>query len=243
MKTQPIPVHSIIVPDTHRKVNPKVVDDLVESIKRVGLLSPIVVQAFEGDAPDVLIAGLHRLEAAKRLDWGSIDGYCLYISDAEARMREITENLHRSELSALERAEQIEEWRVLSETGAKGGQVGSPGGDQSKQERGVKKAAKTLGVTPQAVRRAEKIARIVPAAKAAVRDAGLDDNQSKLLKIAAADPEDQVKIVHQIIEKKQKPPQSQHERQLARLYDAWIAADPAVRREFLSLINAALVAA
>jgi len=41
-------------------------------------------------------------------------------------MREITENLHRSELTALERSEQIEEWRVLCEQEAKVLQLGTP---------------------------------------------------------------------------------------------------------------------
>src|SRR6516162_8159059 len=120
MKIEQVIVSTVVVPDGHRDVDPAVVDGLVESIKRVGLLSPILVRVSEDDnVPDILIAGRHRLEAAKRLGWDLIDGYCFAVDDAEARMREITENLHRSELTALERSEQIEEWRMLCEDQAK----------------------------------------------------------------------------------------------------------------------------
>jgi hypothetical protein len=74
-------------------------------------------------------------------------------------MREITENLHRSDLTALERSEQIEEWRILCEQNAKGGISPHP------SERGVKKAARELKRDPKEIRDAEKIAKITPEAK------------------------------------------------------------------------------
>jgi ParB family chromosome partitioning protein len=193
-------IDGIIVPESHRAVVPAAVDRLAESMKRVGLLSPILVRSSEKEGePATLIAGRHRLEAAKKLGWGSINGYCLYVSEAEARMRQITENLHRSDLTKLERAEQIEEWRVLCEEQAKVTQLASPGGKQ-KKERGTRKAAKALGVSQKDVQRAGKIAKITPAAKKAAKDAGIDDNQSKLLKVAAADPEKQAATVRQLAE-------------------------------------------
>ena len=44
------------------------VDELAKSISEVGLLNPITV-----DPNHTLIAGLHRLEAAKRLGWTEIE--------------------------------------------------------------------------------------------------------------------------------------------------------------------------
>ena len=59
---------AIIVPESHRAVDPAVVDSLAESMKRVGLLCPILVRASKDEnAPAVLIAGRHQLEAAKKL--------------------------------------------------------------------------------------------------------------------------------------------------------------------------------
>jgi len=195
MKVERIPVQAIAVPDGHREINPAAVDNLVASMGRsdVGLLNPILVRVFTGSNEMRLVAGRHRLEAAKRLGWDFINAFYLNVGDAEARMRTIAENLHRSELTALERSEQIEEWRVLCEQNPNA-QVGHSGG---KPQRGVSQTAKDLGVSRQEVERAEKIAKITPAAKEAAKEAGIDDNQSKLLKVAAAEPEKQVEAVKQ----------------------------------------------
>lgn len=75
-------------------------------------------------------------------------------------MWEIAENLHRSELTKLQRAEQIEEWRGLVL------QLATP---SQPAERGVRKTAEALGVDPAEVVRAEKIASITPEAKEAAR--------------------------------------------------------------------------
>jgi ParB family chromosome partitioning protein len=201
MKIERVLVQAITVSVGHRKVDPAIVDSLAESIGRLGLLSPILVRVFkEEDEMVHLIAGRHRLEAAKRLGWNLIDAFCFTGDDAEARMREIAENLHRSELTVLERSEQIEEWRVLAEEADKGKpQVGvNLGGRPS---RGKKTTATELGVSEQAVERAEKIASITPAAKDAAKEAGIDDNQSKLLKVAAAEPEKQVEAVKEAAKK------------------------------------------
>ena len=43
-----------------------------------------------------------------------IRAYVMKASDIDGRLLEISDNLHRAELSALERAEQIDEWRALT---------------------------------------------------------------------------------------------------------------------------------
>ena len=195
MKIERVLVQAITVSLGHRKVDPAIVD----SLKRLGMLSPIIVRVITEDNIH-LIAGRHRLEAAKRLGWGMIDAYCFTGDDTEARMREIAENLHRSELTALERAEQIEEWRTLCEDQAKVVQLVHPGGRQP-TDHGVSRAARELGVSRPEIKRAEKIASMTPAAKEAAKEAGIDDNQSKLLKVAAAEPEKQVAAVEQAAKK------------------------------------------
>jgi hypothetical protein len=52
-------------------------------------------------------------------------------------------------------------------------------------EGGTRAAARTVNITEVEARRAEKIAAIVPEAQEAAVEAGLDDNQSALLRIAA----------------------------------------------------------
>src|SRR5262245_22193231 len=65
-KIETIPLDAIEIPDTHRSVNADIVKMLAESMKKVGLLSPILVrEPIKDGAPAILIAGRHRLEAAK----------------------------------------------------------------------------------------------------------------------------------------------------------------------------------
>jgi hypothetical protein len=59
-------------------------------------------------------------------------------------MWEIAENLHRAELTAVERAEHINEWRVLA---AKGAHDGHPSKNEQPHDVGVSATAKTLGVS------------------------------------------------------------------------------------------------
>ncbi|MEL7640737.1 MAG: hypothetical protein AAGU21_13930 [Solidesulfovibrio sp.] len=93
------------------------------------------------------------------------------------RLWEISENLHRAELSNVERSKLIEEWREL--TREKVRQVAAPDGGEQPKEQGFRKTAKELGVDERVVRRAHKIATMSPEAHEA-RESGLDDNQSIL---------------------------------------------------------------
>ena len=80
-----------------RRTNVDAVLRLAESIKQVGLLNPITI------APDnTLVAGLHRLEACKRLGWDSIPATAVeYADDLTRELAQIDENLVRDDLSEL----------------------------------------------------------------------------------------------------------------------------------------------
>jgi len=98
------------------------------------------------------------------------------------RLWEISENLHRAELTALERDKLVEEWREL--TCEKVFQVGTPPGGRQQKDIGVRKTSQELGMTPQEVHRAHKIATMAPEAHEVARELGLDSNQSALLEAA-----------------------------------------------------------
>lgn len=151
---------------------------LAESMARIGLQTPITVRD-DGEWP-VLVAGLHRLKAAERLGWEKIDAIYLEGDERDARLWEISENLHRADLSAVERAEHIDEWRRL--TVAKGAQVAPPSGGKQPGDRGHYKTAETLGVSRDTVRRAEAIASLPET----VRDQAREErwSQERLLDIA-----------------------------------------------------------
>jgi ParB-like chromosome segregation protein Spo0J len=184
-------IESVYVQDIHvgdrlRHINRDTVEALKKSISRIGLKVPISIRLISEVEGYALVAGLHRLQACCELDMAEVPVREETGTDADARMWEIAENLHRAELTVIERAEHIEEWRKL--TTDKGSQLATPvaGGTQP-EARGIKATARDLGVTVREVERAEKIAGIDAAAKTEAKALGLDDNQSALLK-AAAEP-------------------------------------------------------
>lgn len=74
MRTQKFPIAHIYVPVKRRAtLEPKKVDELAESILQKGQETPIQVRA-DGDRY-VLVEGLHRLEACRKLGEQTIIGY------------------------------------------------------------------------------------------------------------------------------------------------------------------------
>lgn len=112
MIIQKLKTLDIVVKERLRGVDSGKVERLKESIQRIGLIHPITVSG------GVLVAGLHRLTAHRELGIEEID--CHIIDDDELLQKEIEidENLHRKELTVLERGKMEaikkkneEEWR------------------------------------------------------------------------------------------------------------------------------------
>src|ERR1700758_5090812 len=105
----------------------------MESISRIGLKTPISVRSSAQGW--TLVAGRHRLAACIELGISEIPVVAETSSELEARLWEIAENLHRAELTVLERAEHISQWIRLRGESSEGepgdqaddklGQVGS----------------------------------------------------------------------------------------------------------------------
>lgn len=93
-------IETIKVPKGRRRVSEDRVDELAASIAQVGLLHSIVVTE-----ENRLIAGYHRLLACKKLEWSRIPVTIRELSEIDARLAEIDENLIREDLSPAERAE------------------------------------------------------------------------------------------------------------------------------------------
>jgi ParB-like chromosome segregation protein Spo0J len=199
-KVHDIAIDSIRVPDTLNKVNPENVERLVESIGMIGLRTPITIRPLESGPQ--LAVGLDRLEAAKILGWKTIPCVEIRGGPTIARLWVIAENLHRATLSALEDAELTAEWVELTEAlqpiSAQQKGPGRPESGKAKAARELPVKGKTEQARRKNIERKLKIAAIDPAVKDAVREAGLDDNPSKLLKISAeTTPEAQLAKVHE----------------------------------------------
>lgn len=97
-------------------------DQLAQTIKRQGLLNPVVVRprpSSDSDAePDAeyeyeLISGERRLRAVQRLGWETIEATVRDLTDEQALELTITENLQREDVSAIEEARGYE--RLIEE--------------------------------------------------------------------------------------------------------------------------------
>jgi ParB-like chromosome segregation protein Spo0J len=252
MKIEQAFVDGVEIGERLRPLNDATVERLVESMARLGQLQPITVYSPDNHRV-VLIAGHHRLEAARRLEWDEID--CVFVDgdEIDRQLREVAENLHRAELTALERDEHIAKWVELVDLKSaqfepKLKTATNPKG-AGRHSSGINAAARELGVERNAAQRAVKVASLSDEAKEAAREAHLDNNRSALLE-AASKPTvaEQVAAIHQRhtgrVVKLAKDPISDVEAlegQVAALMSAWNKASSDARQEFLARIDSPLM--
>lgn len=153
----------------HRPLDGAKVRALAESMKAIGLMTPISVRAVNDGERLELLAGNHRLSAAKLLGWEKIDASMFvdvqgdrdaqYLDDIDAQIWQIDENLMRSELTpaqeadCLKRRKELWEKRISAEVQPKIGR-GRPDGFAGDVERRTGKDKATVN---QSIRRAARI--------------------------------------------------------------------------------------
>jgi ParB-like chromosome segregation protein Spo0J len=183
----------IELPDTTRPYVPAEVTALKASIQAIGLQTPLTVVAREGRY--VLVTGRHRLEALRLLKAERIPVRIVDFDDVEARLWTISENLHRAELTEMQRAQQIAEFAALSQQKSEAEKAGQGAGDgisgqlaqkfgPGRPEGGISQVARDLNISRRDVRRSQAIAGLSEEVKQAAVEHGLDDNQSALLDAA-----------------------------------------------------------
>ena len=147
-----------------RVIAPGRVLALADSFKLIGLLQPISVRKV-GPVYEV-IAGGHRLEAAKTLEWTTIPAFVRDDNDLQAELALIDENLIRNELSPAERAIAVARRKKIYEAlhpetrpTSKGGEGRKKatrrqhGDDTGNAERFSKATAKATGASERSVQR------------------------------------------------------------------------------------------
>ena len=92
-----IQISEIKVNPGRREADPEGVQEMVDSILELGLLNPITV-----DQEHTLIAGLHRLEAAKLLGWSEIECTISSLEGLMAELAEVDENVVRKGIPPME---------------------------------------------------------------------------------------------------------------------------------------------
>lgn len=211
-----VPIASILIGPRMRVLDSSKVEELVDSIRKVGLLVPISVWIEKTSDPRTyLVAGHHRLEAIKNLGRNGIDAIVVDRKNfMECKLLEITENLHRAELTALERADHIAEWIRLTEQERKPSQHAtvSPTGGRGLTG-GIRAAARELGIDKDDAHRAVKVASLSEEAKETARVLGLDKNRSALLRAAQhTDPKGQIRTLKEASERYLNRPHTVHRR-------------------------------
>ena len=102
MEQVSIKIDEIKINPGRRQVDENAVKELAKSMNALNLLNPIIV-----DAGHTLLAGLHRIEAAKLLGWTEISALVGDFTELQAELVEIDENFVRSPLSDMQRNDML----------------------------------------------------------------------------------------------------------------------------------------
>ena len=115
-----VPVAAVVVGSRMRQLNEEKVLELMQSYEEIGVINPISL-----DEDLLLMAGFHRLEAARNLGWETIEAKIFSQEDLQRELIEIDENLIRNELCYVGEAEHIEKRELILESLGKRKQRGS----------------------------------------------------------------------------------------------------------------------
>ena len=97
-----VKICNIKINSGRREATTEAIEELAQSIAAVGLINPITL-----DKSNTLVAGLHRLKAAKLLGWTEIECNIINMNSFQAELAEIDENMIRTRLSRQELGEQF----------------------------------------------------------------------------------------------------------------------------------------
>lgn len=200
-----IPLALVDVPPRLRRVDPAWVAVLAAMIDRDGQLQ--AVEVVEAAGRYRLVYGNHRVEAMLSLGRDTIEADvwsdAAFRNSASERMRAVTENMVRRELTALDRALHLAEWQRLHEalhpTTARG-KWARAAADEAPAGKTANlavlgfaaEAAAAVGLSERAIRRAVQIARGLSDATVALLSLhSIADNQLELLALAEMDRDEQ----------------------------------------------------
>ena len=209
-----ININEIKVNSDRRKASADDIQKLADSIDEVGMMNPITV-----DADHNLIAGLHRLEAAKLLGWSEIECSVCELDELHAELAKIDENYIRANLTPLETSQLMFRRKEIYETlhpETKAGAAQGNGMKRSTEDDGLadklsakpksfaQGTAEKLGVDERTVRRQVKIAKdLTPEAQQIIEESGMKVTQQNLDKLSRLEPEQQKEAAEKLMSSEQ----------------------------------------
>ena len=190
-----VKISDIIIKPGRRDIQLRNVDELARSLQAVGLLNPITI-----DQDNTLIAGLHRLEAAKKLGWTEVECTINNITGLQAELAEIDENFVRANLSHRELGDLLLRRKELYEALHPETRQGQRNGQTVKNDNLTFLEAKSfsedtadkLGVSKRTVERlVQTAANLTPEAKKIIHDADEKITKGAALEISRLPPDQQ----------------------------------------------------
>jgi hypothetical protein len=202
-----LPTAQIFVRKDARKVDDANVSSLMGSIREIGILNPLRVR-LTGSVEDSgldsyeVIAGAHRLRAARKLGMETIPCVVVDDDDLRAELAMIDENLCRAELSPADRASQTARRKAIYEELHP---ETKHGGEPSRKdcdlpaERFTASTAAVIGRSERAVQLdAERGEKVTDEALGLIRGTALDTG-TYLDKLKRIDPTEQVETVQRAL--------------------------------------------
>lgn len=263
MQQSQVKVAEVIVRGRLRPVSDAGVESLIASITETGVMKDAIHVRKKKDGGLHLIAGGHRLEAARRLGWEEIEAKVWTdVTDDWARLMEIDDNLAGAEMNALDTAvflatrKAVYE-RMHPETRAnafRGNQyTGKVAADIMSVATFAASTAEKFGLTDRHVRRMIAAgSKLMPDQVSALREAPRPVTLKDLGDIARiTQPADRYSVVELLAAGRaksaadalrsirverglQSPPKSDEDQKLLALMSAWSRAGKAVRRKFVA---------
>lgn len=218
-RTMPVPLDDIVVEDRLRAVDPAAVEHLAESIDRLGLQSPVLVRRAD-DGGYILVAGAHRIAAARLLGWTLIEAFEVKdLPEDELVLLEIDENLYRNELRPVDKAHffatRKEVYERLHPETKHGAHLKSPtwrhgeNTGTSPSERAPSYVEDTASSTPWSPRTIQRYTRIGerldPELREAIASTPIGDRAQDLERITDMEPEDQQGLLKRIRDAEEPP--------------------------------------
>ena len=255
----PIPLDQIEVGERLRAIDADYVSMIAASMAERGQDTPIIVTAHPaGEGRYRLVAGGHRVAAAREAGWTEIAGRVVEADELQAKLIEIDENLVRRELSALDRAVFLAErksiYEALNPATKHGGRRDKTKSQSSAtwSERFSAATAKRLGISERSIQAAVARAAIRPDVRAMIASLPVADSGAELDKLAALSPELQFEVARRLAGEtrtiaaallaingaERGNPRAEADRQYAALLSAWRKAGKPARRRFIDLLVA-----
>jgi ParB family chromosome partitioning protein len=259
-----LPLDLVVVGERLRQVDPAWVEFLAGSMRERGQDTPIKVQGADAEGRHRLIAGAHRLEAARQAGLRTIQAEIAEVDDRAAELLEIDENLMRRELSALDRAVFLSRRKAIYEALNPGTRRGGDRTSEQSRTRATlvglpsfrEETAQKLGLDPKSINRILKRAALPEDIRKAIAhhpaaESGRELDQ--LLKLAKRSADEARAAVRLMLDGDQPAPTvgaalqrlrgpvvltkaQQAQQQLQRLQGAWAKAGTAARRQFLDFL-------